>query len=108
MPDAPPTKPNLTVTNERPVPPFWEEINRKRLSNGPRCGDWSGTPYNAIWVRCGYSELQAALFFGNLWKLRIIERADQWMGIRNDPTIRPTFPQKGITLQGKTYFRTGP
>ena len=71
-------------------------------------GDWSDTPYEAIWVRCGYSEIQAALFFGNLWKLRIIERQDQWMGIRNDPTNRPTFPQKGIILQGKTYFRTGP
>jgi hypothetical protein len=67
-------------------------------------GDWSDTPWHPIWVRCGYSEHQAALFFGNLWKLRIIERDEQWIGIRNDPVNRPTFPQKGITLMGKTYF----
>ena len=69
-------------------------------------GDWSGTPYQAIWERCGYSEHQAALFFGNLWKLRVIERPERWIGIRNDPTNHPTSPQKGITLMGKNYFLT--
>ena len=54
------------------------------------------------------TQFQAALFFGTVWKLQIIERQDQWMGIRGDPTNRPTFPQKGVTLDGKTYFRTGP
>jgi hypothetical protein len=43
------------------------------------------------------------LFFGTLWKLRIIERPEQWIGIRNTED-RPTFPNRGITLQGKTYF----
>lgn len=69
-----------------------------------RPGDWSGTPWAPIYERCGQSEQQAALFFGLLWKLRMIERPEQWVGIRNDPESRPTFPNRGITLQGKTYF----
>ena len=67
-------------------------------------GDWSGTPWSPIYERSGQSEEQAALFFGLLWKLRIIQRHEQWIGIRNDPVSRPTFPQRGVTLQGKTYF----
>jgi hypothetical protein len=66
-------------------------------------GDWTGIPYRAIWERCGRSELRAKLFFGNLWKLRIIQRREVWIGIRNTAD-RPTFPRKGITLMGKTYF----
>lgn len=40
------------------------------------------------------------MFFGNVWKKVIIERQERWIGIRS----APTFPQRGISLQGKTYF----
>ncbi len=71
-------------------------------------GDWAGTPWAPIYDRCGESEQQAALFFGLLWKWRIIERREQWIGVRNDPVSRPTFPNRGVTLQGKTYFLAKP
>ena len=84
----------------------WGSIMNTSIEGGKvnplngRPGDWAGTPWESIYYRCGESEHQAALFFGLLWKLRIIERPEQWIGIRSDPT----FPQKGITLAGKTYF----
>lgn len=67
-------------------------------------GDWSGTPWSPIWVAHGYSDQQAGLFFGNLWKWRIIQRSEEWVGIRNTSDTRPTFPNRGVTLGGKTYF----
>lgn len=67
-------------------------------------GDWSGTPWHPIWVAHGCSDQQAALFFGNLWKWRIIEHDAEWVGIRNTSDVRPTFPNRGVTLGGKTYF----
>jgi hypothetical protein len=66
-------------------------------------GDWSGTPWQPIWERHGQSAGQAALFFGTLWKLRVIQRPEQWVGVRNTDH-NPTFPNRGITLAGKTYF----
>jgi hypothetical protein len=64
-------------------------------------GDWTDTVFDPIYsVACGYSEAQAGLLFGNVWKKVIIAREEPWIGIRSDPT----FPQRGITLQGKTYF----
>lgn len=69
-------------------------------------GDWSGTPWQPIWERHGQSAEQAALFFGTLWKLRIIERPELWIGIRSSED-RPTFPNRGINLAGKTYFLKG-
>jgi len=66
-------------------------------------GDWTGTPWQPIWEHQGRSDAQAALFFGTLWKLRIIERPEQWIGIRT--TLHdPTFPNRDINLSGKTYF----
>lgn len=44
-------------------------------------GDWTGTPWLPIWARHGQSDEQAALFFATIWKLRIIERPEQWIGI---------------------------
>jgi hypothetical protein len=44
------------------------------------------------------------MFYGNVWKKIIIERDDRWIGIRNDPVTHPNFPNRGITLAGKTYF----
>jgi hypothetical protein len=72
-----------------------------------RPGDWSGTPWHPIWLAHGQSDQQAALFFGNLWKWRIIARDEEWVGIRNTSDARPTFPNKGVTLGGKTYFLAG-
>lgn len=67
-------------------------------------GDWTGTPWHAIRVAHGYSDQQAGLFFGNLWKWRIIERDEMWIGIRSTPDVEPTFLSRGVTLGGKTYF----
>ena len=44
-------------------------------------GDWSGTPWHPIYMRHDRSDELAALFFGTLWKLRIIERPELWVGI---------------------------
>jgi len=66
-------------------------------------GDWSGTPFHAIYVACGLSEHLAGMFYGNVWKKIIIERDEAWVGIRFDAS-RPTFTSKGIVLAGKTYF----
>lgn len=70
-------------------------------------GDWSDTPWHPIWVAHGFSDQQAGLFFGNLWKWRIIQREEIWIGIRNTPEARPTFPNRGVSLDGKTYFLEG-
>ena len=40
------------------------------------------------------------MLFGNIWKMVIIRRDENWIGVRMDPT----FPNRGVTLQGKTYF----
>jgi hypothetical protein len=89
--------------------PLWGSIMNTSIEggkinpfNGLR-GDWAGTPWQPIWERHGQSDQQAALFFGTLWKLRTIERAEQWVGIRNTAE-RPTFPNRRINLPGKTYF----
>lgn len=63
-------------------------------------GDWTGTPFHAIYEACNHSEERAAMLFGNIWKWVIIRRTENWVGVRMDPT----FPNRGITLQGKTYF----
>ena len=62
-------------------------------------GDWSGTVFQPIFDYFGDEQL-SGMFYGNVWKKIIIERDEHWIGIRSDPT----FPQRGITLQGKTYF----
>jgi hypothetical protein len=63
-------------------------------------GNWEETPFQALYHICGESHQLAAMFFGSVWKRVIIDRPEQWVGIRFDPT----FPQRGITLMGKTYF----
>jgi hypothetical protein len=90
-------------------PSHWGSIMNTSLVGGavnPSTGvpgDWSGTPWQPIWEHHGRSDEQAALFFGTLWKLRIIERPEQWMGVRTTDD-NPTFPNRGINLAGKTYF----
>jgi hypothetical protein len=63
-------------------------------------GEWAGTSFTAIYEACNHNEELAAKIFGTAWKMVIIDRPERWIGIRSDPT----FPQRGITLQGKTYF----
>lgn len=91
--------------------PNWGSITNTSIEGGrtnPTTaikGDWTGTVFQPIYEACGLNEEVAGMFYGNVWKKVIIERAEQWIGIRSDPT----FPKRGITLQGKTYFldRTG-
>ncbi len=88
---------------------FWGSILNTSIEGGKESpetgvrGDWSGTPHAPLWHACGQSDQQAALVFGNLWKLMIIQRTEPWIGIRNTAD-RPTFPNRGIVLPGKTYF----
>jgi hypothetical protein len=89
--------------------PNWGSIMNTSIEGGKvnplngEPGDWIGTPWQPIWEHHGRSAEQAALFFGTLWKLRIIQRPEQWVGIRNTGE-RPTFPNRNINLPGKTYF----
>lgn len=75
------------------------EGGRANAATGIR-GDWTGTAFQAIFEACNLNEELAGMFYGNVWKKVIIERTEMWVGIRSDPT----FPNRGITLQGKTYF----
>src|SRR6266404_3092898 len=86
--------------------PNWGSITNTSIEGGKPNpgtgvrGDWSGTVFYAIYEACGFNEELAGMFYGNVWKMVIIERQERWIGIRSDPT----FPQRGITLMGKTYF----
>lgn len=85
--------------------PNWGSITNTSIEGGrtnPQTGikgDWSGTVFQPIYDHFGDEEL-AGMYYGNVWKKVIIDRRERWVGIRSDPT----FPQRGITLQGKTYF----
>jgi hypothetical protein len=85
--------------------PNWGSITNTSMEGGRTNsrtgirGDWSGTVFQPIYDHFGDEQL-AGMYYGNVWKLVIIERQESWIGIRSDPT----FPQRGITLQGKTYF----
>jgi hypothetical protein len=86
--------------------PNWGSITNTSIEGGRLNpvtgirGDWSGTVFDAIFEACNLNEDLAGMFYGNVWKKVIIERDDHWIGMRADPT----FPNRGITLQGKTYF----
>lgn len=86
--------------------PNWGSITNTSIEGGKRNpltgvpGDWRGTPFQAIFEACNRSEDRAAMLFGNIWKMVIIGRDENWIGVRMDPT----FPNRGVTLQGKTYF----
>ena len=85
--------------------PNWGSITNTSIEGGktnPNTGirgDWYGTVFQPIYDFFGDENL-AGMFYGNVWKKIIIDRTERWIGIRSDPT----FPQRGITLQGKTYF----
>jgi hypothetical protein len=86
--------------------PKWGSITNTSIEGGKaspetgRRGDWTGTAFEAIFYACYHDEEAAGRFFGNVWKKVIIERNEAWVGIRFDPT----FPTRGITLLGKSYF----
>jgi hypothetical protein len=86
--------------------PNWGSITNTSIEGGKANpttgvrGDWTDTVFQPIFEACGEDEEFAGMFFGNVWKKIIIARDERWIGIRSDPT----FPQRGITLQGKTYF----
>ncbi len=86
--------------------PNWGSITNTSIEGGkvnPTTGirgDWSGTVFQPIFDACGHDETAAGMFYGNVWKRVIIERQESWIGYRPEPT----FPQRGITLGGKTYF----
>jgi hypothetical protein len=66
-------------------------------------GDWTGTPLEHIYDSCNHNVAEAGLMFGRLFKKIVIDRKEQWVGYRSDDE-NPTFPRRGINLQGKTYF----
>lgn len=87
--------------------PTWGSITNTSLEGGKANpstgvrGDWSGTPFHAIYEACGHDEEASAKCYGSVWKQTIIDRKTEcWVGIRFDPS----FPQRGVTLLGKTYF----
>jgi hypothetical protein len=86
--------------------PNWGSITNTSIEGGKPGpvtgirGDWTGTVFLPIYEACGCNEELAGMFYGNVWKKVIIDRPERWIGIRSDPT----FPQRGITLEGKTYF----
>jgi len=85
--------------------PNWGSITNTSIEGGRANaltgirGDWSGTVFQPIFNHFG-DEQMSGMFYGNVWKKVIIDRDERWIGIRSDPT----FPQRGVTLQGKTYF----
>jgi hypothetical protein len=87
--------------------PNWGSITNTSIEGGKANpatgirGDWQGTVFQPIYEdACGMHEERAGMFYGNVWKNVIIDRPERWIGIRSEPT----FPQRGISLAGKTYF----
>ncbi|MFL6313060.1 MAG: hypothetical protein ACJ71W_13240 [Terriglobales bacterium] len=86
--------------------PNWGSITNTSIEGGkinPTTGirgDWSHGPFQAIYIACGLDEERAGMLYGNVWKKVIIEREERWIGIRSEPT----FPNRGISLGGKSYF----
>jgi len=85
--------------------PNWGSITNTSIEGGRANaltgirGDWSGTVFQPIFNHFGVEQM-SGMFYSNVWKKVIIDRDERWIGIRSDPT----FPQRGVTLQGKTYF----
>jgi len=86
--------------------PNWGPITNTSVEGGrPNpttgfTGDWRGTVFQPIYHVFNGDEVRAGMFYGNVWKKVIIDRDEQWCGIRPDPTFR----RKGVSLMGKTYF----
>src|ERR1700704_256020 len=73
--------------------PNWGSITNTSIEGGKASpdtgvrGDWTGTPFIAMYEACGLNEELAGMFYGNVWKLVIIGREELWIGIRSDPTF---------------------
>ena len=84
---------------------YWGSITNTSIEGGKPNpitgirGDWTGTVFQPIYDLFGNEE-SAGMFYGNIWKQVIIDRDELWIGIRQ----YPTFPERGISLPGKTYF----
>ena len=92
--------------------PNWGSITNISIEGGklnPATGlrgDWRGTVFQPLYDDF-LDEVSAGKFYGNVWKKVIIDRTETSIGIRQNDE-NPTFPNRGITLAGKTYFLPGP
>ncbi|MCX6594644.1 MAG: hypothetical protein NTZ56_24285 [Acidobacteria bacterium] len=89
--------------------PNWGPITNTSIEGGKvneltgNAGDWTGTPLEHIYESCNRNVEEAGMMFGRLFKKIVIDRPEEWVGYRSDEE-NPTFPRRGINLQGKTYF----
>lgn len=89
----------------------WGTITNTSIEGSSRSGNWLTDDKNGVFVpiatACGNDADAASMFFGMVWKWIIIrrarERGERWIGVRSSED-RPTFPQRGILLAGKSYF----
>lgn len=90
----------------------WGPITNTSIEGGRRNmvtgidGDWTGTPLQHIYQSCNQNAEEAGLMFGRIFKWVVIGRPEPWGGYRSDE-FHPTFPNRGILLQGKTYYLLG-
>ena len=86
--------------------PNWGSITNTSIEGGKpnpatgEPGNWAGTAFEPLYHICGENHELAGMFFGSVWKKVIIARPERWVGIRYEPT----FPERRITLMGKSYF----
>ena len=59
--------------------------------------DWTGTVYDPIYWACGYDDVSAALFFGQIvWQV-VMDMPDCWAFGK--------YELDGVAIKGTTYFR---
>jgi hypothetical protein len=89
--------------------PNWGSITNTSIEGGKRNivtgvdGDWTGTALQYVYEACDQNADEAGLMFGRIFKWVVIGRPEAWGGYRSDER-HPTFPNRGILLQGKTYY----
>ena len=90
--------------------PYWGSITNTSIEGSTPDGSWftgQNAAFGPILVAFGGDMALASMFFGNVWKWvllnRVREHDEHWFGVRSDDE-RPTFPYRGVTLAGKTYF----
>ncbi len=90
----------------------WGSITNTSIEGGKMnqvtgiAGDWTGTPLEHIYESCNHNVEEAGMMFGRMFKAIIIDRPEAWVGYRSDEQ-NLTFPNRGINLQGRTYFIPG-
>jgi hypothetical protein len=90
----------------------WGSITNTSIEGGKRNpatgidGDWTDTALQHIYEACNQNAEEAGLMFGRIFKWIVINRPESWGGYRSDER-HPTFPNRGILLQGKTYYLLG-